>query len=158
MTIRRALLPTALVLLAGVTALGQTTTATLSGEVQDAAGAILSGVRITAKNTQTGATRETATLSDGRYSLTSLEPGQYEIRAERGGFKVAFQTGVVLTVGGATVVDLIMQVGDVSETVEVKPETTVVETTKVDLSRVIDSREIESLPNIGRNFVDFVKL
>src|SRR5262245_16449567 len=90
------MLPTAL--LAGVTAYGQTTTATLSGVIQDSTGGVLPNVRISARNTGTGGTRETATDSAGRYSLTNLEPGQYEIRAERAGFKPVERSGVVLRV------------------------------------------------------------
>jgi len=144
--------------LAGMNALGQTATATLSGVVQDSTGGVLPNVRISARNTGTGATRETATDSAGRYSLTNLEPGQYELRAERAGFKTVAQSGVVLSVGGATAVDLTLQVGAVSEVVDVKQEEPLIDPTRAEVSRVIEARQIESLPNIGRNFVDFVKL
>jgi hypothetical protein len=148
-----------LVLLVGVTALGQTTTATLSGSIRDEYGAVIPDAKVNAINAQTGATRTVITGGDGRYSFIYLEPGQYELRAERAGFKTAMESSLVLTVGGATVVDLTMQVGNVSETVEVdSQEQQLIEPTKVELSRVITTREIESLPNIGRNFVDFVKL
>jgi len=150
------MLPTAL--LAGVTAFGQTTTATLSGVIRDSNGGVLPNVRISARNTGTGGTRETRTDSAGRYSLTNLEPGQYEIRAERTGFKTMAQSGVILSVGGARVMGLTLSVGDVSEMVDVKQEEPLIEPTRAEVSRVIETRQIESLPNIGRNFVDFVKL
>src|SRR5215510_4877501 len=152
------LLATLMAPLASAIALGQTTTATLSGVVRDASGALVPSAKISVKNTNTGATRDTATDSEGRYSLTNLGPGAYEVRAERAGFKTAAQSGVVLTVGGATVLDLIVQVGEVSEVVEVKQEEPLIEPTKAELSRVINERSIESLPIIGRNFVDFAKL
>jgi len=159
MTDRKTLILAAFaVLFAGLGALGQTTTATLSGVIRDPSGAVVPDARISARNTQTGAARDTTTDSDGRYSLTNLEPGQYEFRAERAGFKTAVQSAVVLTVGGAAVVDLTLQVGDLSEVVEVKQEELLIDTTKAELSRVITERTIESLPIIGRNFVDFAKL
>src|SRR5262245_26569169 len=159
MTNRKSFLLAALMaLIAGAVALGQTTTATLSGVVKDASGALVPDVKITAKNADTGATRETKTDDGGRYSLTNLGPGQYEVRAERTGFKTAAQSGVTLTVGGATVLDLAIQIGEVTELVEVKQEERLMEPTKAELSRVVNERSIESLPIIGRNFVDFAKL
>jgi Carboxypeptidase regulatory-like domain/TonB dependent receptor-like, beta-barrel len=159
MTNRNALSLVALfALLIGAPALGQTTTATLSGVIRDASGAVVPDAKISAKNTATGAIRETATDSEGRFSITNLGPGQYEIRAERAGFRTAVQSGVVLNVGGATVVDLIVQVGEVSEIVEIKQDEPLIEPTKAELSRVVNERSIESLPIIGRNFVDFAKL
>jgi hypothetical protein len=145
-------------LLTAAAVLGQTTTSTLSGVVQDKTGAALSGVTITTKSVQTGASRKTTTDVEGRYSLTNLEPGQHELRAERTGFKAAVETNVVLTVGGAAVVDLTLQVGEVTEAIEVRVAEPLVEATKAEVSRVINERSIEALPNIGRNFVDFVKL
>jgi hypothetical protein len=152
------LLATMTALLVSAVALGQTTTATLSGVVKDASGALVPDVKITARNAATGATRDTRTDSEGRYSLTNLGPGQYEVRAERAGFKTAAQSGVVLTVGGATVLDMTVQIGEVTEVVEVKQEEPLIEPTKAELSRVVNERSIESLPIIGRNFVDFAKL
>jgi outer membrane receptor protein involved in Fe transport len=145
-------------LIAGALALGQTTTATLSGVVKDASGALVPDVKVTVRNADTGATRDTRTDSDGRYSLTNLGPGRYDVRAERAGFKTAAQSGVILSVGGATVLDLAVQIGEVSEVVEVKQEEPLIEPTKAEVSRVVNERSIESLPIIGRNFVDFAKL
>ncbi|MBO0859964.1 MAG: TonB-dependent receptor, partial [Chloracidobacterium sp.] len=133
-------------------------TATLSGVVKDASGALVTDVKVTARNVDTGATRDTRTDSGGRYSLTNLGPGQYEVRAERAGFKTAAQSGVILTVGGATALDLIIQIGEVSEVIQVKQEEPLIEPTKAEVSRVVNERSIESLPIIGRNFVDFAKL
>src|SRR5215813_2934097 len=159
MTNRKSLLlATLMTLLASAAVLGQTTTATLSGVVKDASGALVPSVKVTARNASTGATRDATTDSEGRYNLTNLNPGQYDVRAERAGFKTAAQSGVILTVGGAAVLDMIVQIGEVSEIVEVKQEEPLIEPTKAELSRVVNERTIESLPIIGRNFVDFAKL
>ena len=74
------------------------------------------------------------------------------------GFKAAVQSAVVLTVGGAAVVDLTMQTGSVSEVVEIKEDEPLIQTTRAEVSRVVNEISIESLPIIGRNFVDFAKL
>jgi hypothetical protein len=158
MTNRKTLLLVMLVELVAVVALGQTTTATLSGLIRDESGAVIPEAKISAKNIRTGTTRESAADTEGRYILTNLEPGEYELRAARTGFRQVVRTGVVLTIGGASAVDLTLPIGEVSEMVEVRSEERLIEPTKTELSRVIETRQIESLPNIGRNFVDFVKL
>src|SRR5688572_1216896 len=147
-----------ILLIAAVAAPAQTTTGTLSGVINDASGAVVPNTKIIAVNASTGATRETTTDGEGRYSLTNLGPGQYEVRAERTGFRTAVQRGVTLTVGGTTVLDLTVQVGALTEVVEVTGEEPLIETSRVELSRVVNQRTIESLPILGRNFVDFVKL
>ncbi|HKX29211.1 MAG TPA: TonB-dependent receptor, partial [Blastocatellia bacterium] len=158
MTNRVALLLVAfMALFAGPIVLGQTTTATLSGVIRDTSGAVIPETKIVVKNTNTGATRETTTDGEGRYNLVNLGPGQYEVRAERTGFKTA-QSNVILTIGGAMILDLTVQIGNVSEVVEVKQEEPLIEPTKAELSRVVNEQSIESLPIIGRNFVDFAKL
>ena len=145
-------------LFTGGSTLAQTTTASLSGVVRDPSGAVVPAVRVTITYNQTGASRETTTDTEGRYSLTNLLPGQYELRAEHAGFKITVQSSVLLTVASAVVADLTLQVGTVAETVEVKEEDPLVETTKAEVSRVVNQQSIESLPIIGRNFVDFAKL
>src|SRR5262245_52548310 len=137
--------------------LGQTTPATLSGVIRDTSGAVIPGAKISVRNISTGAMRETNTDEEGRYNLTSLGPGQYEVRAERVGFRTA-QSNVTLTIGGASNLDLTVQVGNVSEVVEVTAEEPLIESSKAGMSRVVTQQSIESLPIIGRNFVDFAKL
>jgi outer membrane receptor for ferrienterochelin and colicin len=139
-------------------ALAQTATSTVMGMVTDASGAALSGATVTARNMATGVTRRALTDSGGRYSLPNLAPGDYELRVELLGFSTLVRSGVALTVGGVVVQDATLAVGERSEQVTVMVGEQLVETTKTDLSRVVGQREIESLPNIGRNFVDFVKL
>jgi outer membrane receptor for ferrienterochelin and colicin len=136
----------------------QTTTATLSGVVHDSSGAVVPQVKIALKSTAKGTTRVTATDGEGNYRFSSVEPGTYEVRAERGGFTTEVKSGVVVTVGGASEVDLILKVGQASEVITVTDQGPLIETTKAEVSTVISEQAIQSLPNIGRNFVDFVKL
>jgi outer membrane receptor protein involved in Fe transport len=154
----RSLTAAALVLAAAAAVHAQTATSTLSGVAHDESGSVLAGVTVSARNLATGATRRTATDENGRYSLAGLPPGEYEVRAELTGFATAVRTGVVLTVAGRTVQDVRLGLSQRSEEVTVQVEEALVEVTHTDLSRVVGAREIESLPNIGRNFVDFVKL
>jgi outer membrane receptor protein involved in Fe transport len=136
----------------------QTATSTLSGIVTDASGSALAGASVTARSLSTGSTRRVTTDAGGRYQIANLPPGTYELRVEKEGFSEEVRSGLVLTVGGAAVLDVALGVSKRSEEITVTTGEPVVETTKTDLSRVVGEREIESLPNIGRNFVDFVKL
>jgi outer membrane receptor protein involved in Fe transport len=147
-----------LTLLAGSSAAPQTSTGTISGTVRDASGAVVPGVTVTVRNIATGVARNATTDTEGRYRLPSLEPGEYELRAALSGFRTVVRTGVIVTVAGTTESDVEMTVGQVVEEVTVRTEPALIEPGKMDLSRVVTTREIESLPISGRNFVDFVKL
>jgi hypothetical protein len=146
------------ILLAYGESAGQIATATLAGVVQDETGATVPGVTVTARSTATGALRTTSTDAAGRYRIAALEPGEYEVRAELGGFRPVVRTGVILTVGGTTEADITLSLGAIAEEVTVVAETPLIEPSAVEMSRVVRSAEIESLPISGRNFVDFVKL
>jgi hypothetical protein len=146
------------VVLMAAGALAQTATSTLSGVVSDASGGFLTGATVSVRNVATGVTRRVTTDSAGRYSVPNLAPGDYELRVELLGFSTLVRSGVGLAVGGTAVQDVTLAVGERTEEVTVVGGEALVEATKTDLSRVVGEREIESLPNIGRNFVDFVKL
>lgn len=141
-----------------VYASAQTPTASLSGVIQDEGHSSVSGVKITLRNTATDGSRSTLTDDQGRYHLANLDPGTYELRAEREGFISAVKSELTLTVGSSFVMDLTLHSGRVSETVVVTQKNPLVEPTKAELSRVVTARSIDSLPILGRNFVDFAKL
>src|SRR5437867_8998732 len=149
---------TVLVLANAANTAAQIATATLSGTVRDETGASLPGVSLTVRNVGTRVTRTTTTDSEGRYLVSALDPGEYEIRAELSNFRTVIRSGVVLTVGGTTDADLRMSLGPIAEQVTVVADTPLIELAKAELSRVVTTQEIESLPISGRNFVDFVKL
>jgi len=140
------------------TAAAQTTAAALTGVVTDDSGAAVPGASVTVRNTGTGAVSRATTDAAGRYSLPGLDPGDYEVRVELAGFKTVVRGGVGLRVGGSSTVNVTLNLGQVSEQVIVQEKEPLIETTKAEISRVVDTQEIETLPNIGRNFVDFVKL
>jgi carboxypeptidase family protein/TonB-dependent receptor-like protein len=137
---------------------GQTATSTLSGTIRDETGGAIPGAAITVKNISTGALRTIKTDGEGRYYMLNLDPGEYELRAEAPGYKTAFRNRLILAVGGATSLDVALSVGTISDAVYVEAGGALIEASKVEISRVIATHEIEMLPNIGRNFVDFVKL
>ena len=95
---------------------------TISGTVKDESSAVLPGVEVVMRNVETGFTRTTVSDAAGRYSAPQLPLGQYEVRAGFTGFKTEVRSGITLTVGREAVVDLVMKVGSVAETVEVTAE------------------------------------
>jgi outer membrane receptor protein involved in Fe transport len=139
-------------------AASQTSTGTLTGSVRDSSGAVMPGVAVAAKNVETGVVRSVTSDPEGRYRIVNLDPGTYDVRAEIAGFRTAIKSGVLVTVGGTTELDMTMTVGQLAEEVTVATLTPLVEAGKTELSRVVTAQEIESLPIAGRNFVDFVKL
>lgn len=136
----------------------QTATAMLSGTVTDQSKAVVPHAKITIHNPATGTTRASITDEQGRFFVSALVPGTYDLQVEQKGFKTAVLSGLVLTVGGSAVADISLSVGDVSEQVLVSSESGLIANENFGIHRVVGSREIETLPIGGRNFVDFVKL
>jgi hypothetical protein len=134
------------------------TTATLSGRIVDTAGGVLPGVTVTARQTETGLQRLIVSDAQGRYTMASLPPGTYDIRAELAGFRPLVRSGVTLTIAQSVVVDLTMAVGGVAEAITVVGEASVVNTRTGELSYLVDARAIEELPLNGRNYTDLALL
>src|SRR5262245_7650824 len=95
------------------------TTATISGTVSDETGGVLPGVTVTARNTETGVSRETVTDTEGRYKASALSIGEYEVTATMQGFQPVVRRGIQLTIGREAVVDFSLALGAVTESVEV---------------------------------------
>ena len=112
---------------AGVNAWAQAT-AQISGTVKDQTGAVLPGVEVTATQTETGAARMTITNETGSYVLPNLGLGTYRLQAALPGFRTFVQTGIVLQVNSSPVINPILEVGQVSEQVEVQANAALVET------------------------------
>src|SRR5207244_11684303 len=102
--------------------------AQINGTVKDQSGAVLPGVEVTATQTDTGITRATVTNETGSYVLSNLPVGPYKLEAALGGFRTFVQTGIVLQVNASPVVDPVLEVGQVSEQVEVQADAALVET------------------------------
>jgi hypothetical protein len=134
------------------------TTATISGTISDESGAVLPGVGITVTNTETGASRALTSDERGYYTAALLAVGSYQVRAELIGFQAAVQTGITLVVGQEATVNVRMRVGEISQTLEVTAETTLVETTSAALGGVVEEGRILNLPLNGRNYTDLTYL
>src|SRR6266566_1138387 len=141
-----------LILLSGITVSAQVTTATIAGVVQDASGAVIPGVTVTAKNVETGATRTATSDEGGRYTVPELTLGDYEVEAQLAGFQTEVRRGITLTVGRSAVVNFALKVGQLSDKVTITEEAPLVESTTSAMSSLVDERTIRDLPLNGRSY------
>ena len=132
--------------------------AQLNGTVLDASGRVVVGATVTARETNTNRTYSAQSNADGYYFIPSLPPGSYELTTVYTGFAKYTQTGIQLTVGQTATVNISLKVASGTETITVNTEVPPVETTRTEISQVIDSRQIDSLPISGRQFTDFALL
>ena len=132
--------------------------AEITGSAADTSGAVIVGVVVTITNTATNQARRVNTNAAGSYSAPYLAPGVYDVRAESAGFKVTARRGVELQVGATARIDFIMQVGEVSEQVEVTGGAPLVNTENASVGTVIDNKRILELPLNGRNFLSLIAL
>src|SRR5579883_3378772 len=109
----------ALIVACSLPALSQTATAELSGNVTDSTGAIVANAKVTVANPQTGLTRETRSNATGAYNFTILPPGAYNLTVEAPGFRKTVQNNIELQVNQRAEINVQMQLGQISETVEV---------------------------------------
>src|SRR5499433_3185604 len=112
-------------------------TAQISGTVKDRSGAVLPGVEVTATQTDTGIARMTITNETGAYVLSNLPLGPYKLEASLPGFRTFVQTGIVLQVNASPVVNPVLEVGQVSEQVEVQANAAQVETRSASVGTVV---------------------
>src|SRR5436309_4964889 len=136
--------------LAGATAWAQTT-AQISGTVKDQSGAVLPGVEVSVTQTATGAKRTTVTNETGNYVLASLPIGPYMLEASLPGFKSYVQSGIVLQVDESPIINVVLQVGQVSEQIEVQANAGLVETQRTAIGQVVTNKQIAELPLNGRD-------
>src|SRR6516164_3998117 len=144
----------------GTDAIAQVSTALaqLNGTVRDQAGNVLIRASVTLRNTDTNLVYTANSNTTGYYILTNLPPGNYLLAAEAAGFRRYEQTGVVLRVGQVATIDVSMKIGTVSEKIEVNSEAPIIEPTRSEVSQVIQTEQIRSLPISGRLFTDFALL
>ena len=129
----------------------QLTNATLVGTVQDSAGAVILNATVTVRNVATNEVRTDKSSSQGIYRVPNLLPGTYEVRVEQPGFKVSLTPGVVLHVGETSRVDVTLQVGQVSEKIEVSGGIADVNTEESRITHVVEGEQLEELPLTQRN-------
>jgi carboxypeptidase family protein len=159
---RRRVVPAALCLLVAVTLFSgramASVTASISGTVKDQSGSVISGATVTASNVETGIPRSTRTNEAGFYSFQSLPLGHYEVDVQHSGFTPFHETGVVLDVNSALVVDVVMQVGNDKQTVSVTSTELHVDTASTQMGEVITGQAITSVPLVSRSYTDLLAL
>lgn len=136
----------------------QTATGQITGTVKDSSGAVLPQVKVTAKNQDTGQTRDTVTTGSGDYSFTLLPVGSYSVSAEQKGFSTAQQLDIRLNVDQVQRVDLTLAVGATTETITVQAPSVAIETETSSVGQVVNQRQVTQLPLNGRNFTQLLFL
>jgi hypothetical protein len=147
-------------LLAGTAAAvaAQGGTGVISGSLKDAQGGVLPGATVTLRNQASGVVRTVVTEADGTFRFPALGPGRFLLTAELSGFTTIQVPDIEMTIGLALVQDLTMQLQTVSETILVRGEAPVVDTTKSEVSGVVTQQQIESLPINSRQYLSLALL
>lgn len=142
----------------GSIAPAQTQSASVRGVVQDSAGAVIPGAAVELTNTQQGRSWRVDTNDQGIYVLLQIPPGPYRLTAEAKGFKKYSRAGLTLEVAMAVEINVALEVGTVTEVIEVRSETPLLETASSTLGEVVNSVTTENLPLNGRNVLQLVAL
>jgi hypothetical protein len=132
--------------------------ATLSGTVTDPSGAVVLNSQMTIKNEGTGVTRNVSTDAAGFYSVPNLVPGAYELTVTASGFKTQVRSGIRLTVGAEQSLNITMEVGQVTQTVEVTGAAPTVQLATSTIGNVVDSTTVVELPLNGRDWTQLATL
>jgi carboxypeptidase family protein len=131
---------------------------TISGTITDKSGAIIPDAKVTIANKDTGQSQTTTTNGAGYYVVTNLPAGKYDVTAEKEGFQRCADTGVTLDPAGSVQLTCVMQVGQVTQTVEVQAQALAVSTEEAKVARVVNDTQIQEMPVNGRNFATLLAL
>lgn len=149
---------TVLLLAASAAVLAQGPTATITGQVKDSSGASIPGAKVTARNLGTGIDRSALTSESGDYTLPLLPIGEYLVRVESQGFKSEERSGLVLQVDQRQRLDFTLQLGQVSETVEVTGGAPLTQTDSSNVGTVVENRKVVEMPLNSREFYSLALL
>lgn len=141
-----------------VTARGQAVTGSIVGNVTDAGGAAVAGAKVTIIEVNTGITHTATANEEGGYVVPYLPPGTYKVEVEREGFKKFVRDQVLLSTGSAVRVNTALEVGSITETVEVTAGAPLLQTESADVSQSFEAKKIRELPLNGRNFQSLISL
>lgn len=134
-----------------ISARAQESRGTMIGRVTDASGAVMPGVEVRVKNVATSVELIVKTNESGSFNVPYLPPGAYLVVAEVSGFKRAVQEGVEVRISETVELNITMTVGEVSESIEIRSETPVLDTASSSLGQVIDERRVQELPLFAGN-------
>ena len=154
----RVVLATAMFLMCACALFAQVSVSQLDGTVTDPTNRVVGRATITLRDTATNRSYSTVSNESGLYVIPNAQPGQYELTVEAAGFAKTVQTGVVLTVGQVATVNVALKIASVGQNVEVTTEAPVIEPTRTEVSQVVETQQINSLPISGRLFTDFALL
>ena len=133
-------------------------TASISGTVTDSSGAAIAGASVTATNVDTGIAVTQTTNAQGYYSFQQLPLGKYTVEVQQTGFKITRRTDIILEVNDVRIIDLTMQVGQMTETVQVRSDALHVETANTQMGEVIEAKQMTSVPLVTRSYTDLLAL
>lgn len=136
----------------------QTPTAEITGTVSDPTNAVVAGATVAITNLGTNLQRVLATNSAGVYDAPSLAPGVYSIRVTMTGFKAEVRNNIEVQVNQVARLNFTLEVGNVSETVEVEAAAPTLETETTTIGTVIENKRIQELPLNGRNYLQLASL
>ncbi len=136
----------------------QGTAGRILGTVTDQSGGAIAGATVIVTDMDRNVPRTLTADQSGEYSAPNLLPGKYKVRAEAKGFKAYERSGIFLEVNGEVRVDLVMQPGEVSQTITVNEAVPMIETTNAELGATLQSTIIEDIPLNGRNFENLLQL
>ncbi|HTM40699.1 MAG TPA: carboxypeptidase regulatory-like domain-containing protein, partial [Terriglobales bacterium] len=132
--------------------------ALLNGTVRDPSGDVVVGAAIAVRDVDTNRMYRATTNTSGFYAVPSLPPGRYELKITYSGFAPYLQSGIPLTVGQTATQDVTLKIATKGEQVEVTTEVPPIEPTRTEISQVIDTEQVQTLPISGRLFTDFALL
>jgi hypothetical protein len=136
----------------------QVASSELSGTVLDSTGAAVSGAKVTATNVATNVAHDTTSDTAGRYVIPLLQPGDYVINVEAAGFRKLVQKGLSLQINQQAQLDLTLQLGQVSEEIQVTAQAPQLESESSSLGTVVSEKLVNQLPLNGRNFIQLAVL
>ena len=136
----------------------QTPTATVVGIVRDPSGAAIAKAKITVRNQATNVEKEAVSSAEGSYVVPLLQPGSYTIEAEAAGFRHAVVNGIVLQVDQNARINFDLEVGQISEAIEITGEAPLTDTESASVGTVIDNRKVQDIPLNGRQFYSLALL
>ncbi len=145
-------------LLAASSCFGQTFYGSMVGSVTDPSGSAVPQANVTLTNLGTAERRNMPADSSGNYQFVNLVPGQYKIEVETAGFRRFVREPITVEVLCAVRIDVPMQVGDVSQVVEISAQTPLLQTENASLGQVVESRKVLEMPLNGRNVFGLVAL
>jgi hypothetical protein len=143
-----------LVVFATTSLQAQLPTGSIVGTVYDRSGATVPGAELILKDPATNASRGTTASTEGSYEFLELRPGAYELAVKAKGFRRTVEHTVVVNVGLVVHLDVALELGDVSETVEVGAQTPLIEPDKTSISAAVDPRSMQDLPFQDRQFLN----